>query len=207
MLSARLRTTAQTLPDVDTPSAMRLLHRLDDETREAHAAMHDAMRTTAYLHLLATLIDLATDPPLLARTGTRDHKPRRVAATIARRPWRRLAEAMHALGPDASDTELHRARILAKRARYASEAVAPIIGPPAAGLAAALADLQDCLGDDHDAVVTEAWLRRAAAADPASALAAGQLIAAERTRRAERRAEWPALWRTASTKRLHRWLN
>jgi CHAD domain-containing protein len=80
------------------------------------------------------------------------------------------------------------------------------MGPSANRLAKAIADLQTCLGDHQDTVVAESWLREVAAADPATGLAAGQLIALERFRRTELRAQWPAVWEAASRKRLRRWL-
>jgi len=62
------------------------------------------------------------------------------------------------------------------------------------------------LGDHNDTVVAEAWLRAAAAAIPTGRVAAGQLIAVERARRHELRAQWPEVWQVASAKKLRRWL-
>ena len=61
--------------------------------------------------------------------------------------------AVAALGPDPADEALHEVRIRAKRLRYACEAVAEVVGRPAADLARAAADLQGVLGDFHDAIV------------------------------------------------------
>ena len=84
-------------------------------------------------------------------------------------------------GPEPADEALHEVRIRAKRLRYACEAVAEVVGPPAVQLARAAADLQGVLGDFHDAIVAEDWLRSASAsATPAQSLAAGQLIARQR---------------------------
>ena len=78
-------------------------------------------------------------------------------------PWRKLRQATStgsAANPPTS--ELHQVRIRAKRARYAAEAAAAAI-PAAAPHAAAIAELQGVLGDQHDAVVAEEWLRDAVA--------------------------------------------
>ena len=100
------------------------------------------------------------------------------------------------------------ARILAKRCRYAAEAVAPALGKDAAKLGAAVADLQGVLGDLHDAVVAEAWLRQAVVRGPAAhALAAGQLIALERSEAEESRRAWREVWKQASARRLRAWLS
>ena len=53
---------------------------------------------------------------------------RSVVVRPVRKPWRRLAAAATAIGPDSPDGELHACRILAKRARYAAEAVVAIHG-------------------------------------------------------------------------------
>ena len=79
-------------------------------------------------------------------------------------PWRHLARAVAALGPHPADEALHEIRIRAKRLRYACEAVADVVGKPAVELARAAADLQGVLGDFHDAIVAEDWLRDASAA-------------------------------------------
>lgn len=163
-------------------------------------------RAPRYLNLLDTLVGLAAAPPFIEAPELTARSPTKVAPKIARRPWQRLADAVGALGPDPSDADLHQVRILAKRCRYAAEAVAPIVGPVAAHFAAAVADLQTVLGDHQDTVIAESWLREAAAATPSGCVAAGQLIAQERSRRIELRAQWPAIWRTASSKKLRHWL-
>ncbi|HKO83843.1 MAG TPA: CHAD domain-containing protein, partial [Actinomycetota bacterium] len=95
----------------------------------------------------------------------------------------------------------------AKRARYAAEAVEPVIGKPAEDYADAVADLQSVLGDHQDAVVGEAWLREAAgSARRDVALVAGQLIAAERASAADTRGRWPKVWKAANRKKLRAWL-
>ncbi len=98
-------------------------------------------------------------------------------------------------------------RIRAKRLRYASEAVSPAVGKPALALARAAADLQGVLGDFHDAIVAEDWLRTGTAgASPAQALAAGQLIARERDDAAQCRASWHDAWKRLNHKKRRAWL-
>jgi len=206
VLDARLIAHIATLPEVDAPGAAQLLRRLEDEAEVARAGMLDALRGTRYLDLLEALVDLASVLPLTEMPGLTVRSDAQLASKIARRPWRRLSEAVESLGPDPSDAELHQVRILAKRCRYAAEAVAPIVGPKAARFAAAVADVQTVLGDHQDTVVAESWLRHAAAALPSSGLAAGQLVALERSQRLELRAQWLSSWRAASSKKLRHWL-
>jgi CHAD domain-containing protein len=110
-------------------------------------------------------------------------------------------------GDHPSDDALHQIRIRAKRCRYAAEAAGPVFGEPAKGLARAVAGLQDVLGEQHDAVVAESWLRRAAiSARRDEAFVSGQLVVIERARAAASRERWRVLWAAASSRRLRSWL-
>jgi CHAD domain-containing protein len=110
-----------------------------------------------------------------------------------------------ALSPDSPDEELHHTRILAKRARYAAEAAAPVVGQEAQRFAKAAAGLQTVLGEHQDAVVAQGWLR-ANAGGGRRALAAGQLLARESARAAAARADWPRAWKLLNRKKLRAWL-
>ncbi len=104
--------------------------------------------------------------------------------------------------------ELHRVRILAKRARYATEAVLPVL-PAAARFAEAVTDLQNVLGEAQDRVVAIDWLRATGPTlDPAAAFAAGQLaghLTAQATAASARDA-WRPVAHTARRRRLRRWM-
>jgi CHAD domain-containing protein len=157
--------------------------------------------------------DTQTAAPAAGHAGVETSIPdrgapaRQEAPAIVRGPWRHLSRAVHALGPAPSDEALHEVRIRAKRLRYASEAVSPAVGKPALELARTAADLQGVLGDFHDAIVAEDWLRTGTAgASPAQALAAGQLIARERDDAAQCRASWHDAWRRLNHKKRRAWL-
>ena len=201
VLGARLRE----LHDVDTPGFDMLMSRLACEAAGARDAMLEALRDPRYLGLLDTLVDLAAAPPFVKPRPFTGRSPTKIAAKIARKPWRRLVDAVDALDPHPSDTDLHKIRILAKRCRYAAEAVAPLAGPKAASFAGAVADLQTVLGDHQDTVVAELWLRSVVPASPAERTAAEELIAAEQRWRIEFRSKWPAVWQAASSKPLRSW--
>jgi CHAD domain-containing protein len=121
---------------------------------------------------------------------------------ITEKPWRRVVEAVRALGSDPSDAKLHEVRILAKRSRYAAEATAPLLGPTAVRFAEAVEDVQTVLGNHQDTVLAEQWLLRAAVASPEVRDVVQQLIAVERARRSELRARWPAVWQRCVTRNL-----
>jgi CHAD domain-containing protein len=103
-----------------------------------------------------------------------------------------------------TDPELHRIRILAKRVRYAAEAVAAV-APGALNFAKAAAKLQTVLGEHQDSVTAQAWLR-AAHVSGRRAFAAGELIAMEHVAAADARAKWPKVWKALDRKSLHTWM-
>jgi len=198
VLTERLRGQARTLPPADADATAALLERLADQGAAARTAMLDALRTTRHDDLLDLLV-AAAEQPVLADTEKKSANW--LVTGVVRGQWRRLARAVDTLAEPPSDTELHQVRILAKRCRYAAEAAVPA----ACNRAARFAEVQTVLGDLHDAIVAEAWLRAAAAGLPGSALAAGELIAVQREENTRQRAAWPKTWRRASAPKLRAW--
>src|ERR1700674_500724 len=92
-----------------------------------------------------------------------------------------------------------------QRARYAAEAVAPVVGPDAAAFARAAAKLQTILGEHQDSVTAQAWLR-AARVSGRRAFVAGQLIALEGIAAGDARAKWPKAWKSLDSKRVRDWM-
>ena len=176
------------LPEQDAVGVGQLLHRLDDQAREARSALLQELRSPDYDQLLDTLVVIAARPPIAAEPpGLAGQRAADLAAGLIRRPWRRLKRAAKALGKHSPDPQWHAVRIRAKQCRYAAEAVAPVCGHQARRFAAAVAAVQDILGDHQDTVVAEAWLRNAGAGVSPACIAAGELIAAERLERARLR--------------------
>jgi CHAD domain-containing protein len=207
VLSARLATRLAALPEADAAGVHRLEVLLERQATDTRAAMLIGLRSPRYLHLLDTLVDLAAAPPFRKAAGKLTSRTsQRLASKIVQKPWRRVADAVEALGPDPSDGQLHEVRILAKRSRYAAEAAAPLLRPAATRFAAAVADLQTVLGDHQDTVLAEAWLRNAEVGHPEAVPTIRQLIALEQERRHALRAQWPAIWRKANAKKLHTWV-
>jgi CHAD domain-containing protein len=204
VLIDRFRAQAAALAEPDTGALAPLFRRLATEREEARARLLAVLDSPRYVALLDRLVAAAQDPPCLpdAQGPAAD-----VVVGLVARPWRRLRKAVEALPKHPSDDELHRIRILAKRARYAADAAAPVAGKRAAAFAAAVARLQTVLGDHHDAVVAEAWLRAAAeGADEAVAGAIDELIAVQRADAAAGRKAWRKAWARASDGKLRSWL-
>jgi CHAD domain-containing protein len=206
VLLARLQQHVLTLPKDDQPDAEPLLDRLAGRRAEAQARLLTALASPRYAELLERLVDAARAPRLDGDAG-RD-AAEEVVAGLVRRPWRKLRRAVADLGDAPSDEALHGVRIRAKRARYAADVAVPVVGEPARSFAKAMAGVQEVLGEHHDAIVAEQWLRDAAtdARTGATAVATGQLIAMQRAEADARRRAWPEAWRGASRKRHRKWM-
>jgi CHAD domain-containing protein len=177
------------LEQPERTAAGALVELLVAERETAQAIALDALTSERYFWLLDGLESAARGP----RVQRGEVSLRKLAAKEFKR-LRRLAER---LGPDATDEELHRARVLGKRARYTAELAEPEVGKPARRFVEQAKAFQDVLGTHQDAIVAEARLRGLLADSPGSgaAFAAGRLVERERRRRAEARAELPKAWR------------
>jgi CHAD domain-containing protein len=203
VLDERLRRLVADLPEQDARGAAALLRRLAAERAAARTRLLGGLDSDRYVKLLHALEDAAVSPRTLPEAEARAVD---VVGELVRRPWKHLAGAVDALGSEPADDALHEVRIHAKRCRYAAEAVAPVAGKPAQRLADAVAGVQTVLGDFHDAVVGEQWLRTAAPGATDRALVAGELVALERLEAARLRAGWKSAWKVASAKKLRSWL-
>ncbi|MEV0962328.1 CYTH and CHAD domain-containing protein [Streptomyces sp. NPDC049910] len=172
-------------------------HRAD--ARRRSVAVLDTGR---YLALLDTLDALLDEPPLLPAATA---KPAAALPKAVLKDYDRLAVRVeHALGLPAGhdrDTAMHDARKAAKRARYAAEAVTPVLGKPARKLAKRMKAVQTVLGDHQDSVVARETLRDLAVQAHAageSAFTWGLLFGCEQATAADRERELPGVWAEAS---------
>lgn len=203
VLGERLRREATQLPDADQAGVTALLARLAEESATARGDLLAALRSHRYVSLLDSLVEAVNEPRFAVADArpARSHAPELVAGA-----WHRLAHAVKAIGDEPTDADLHGVRILAKRCRYAAEAVEPVVGAPARRFARAMADIQTVLGDHQDTVVAEQWLRGAAVLATEGRLAAGELIMIERAERVRLRRLWPRTWHAAAARELRGWM-
>jgi CHAD domain-containing protein len=215
VLRDRLRRTAAIDPvaPLDEASVARIDAELAARHEDALTALDVVLRSDRYRALLERLVTAAAAPPLAAAQAeqpARDLLPRLVS-----RPWNRLVHGKDGisgagdLDPLAPDSHWHAVRVRAKRARYAIEAVAGVLGGSAAELGRAVAAVQNLLGEHQDAAVAaETWLSiaRQDPDDHTLAVTAGRLAERERAVVREMRAQFPAVWRNATRRRLVDWL-
>lgn len=193
VLLARLDAHAREL-DADGSARARavidaaLAQRMETATGEV-ASVVDSPR---YAALLDALVDGVRRPPLTEAA--------RAPADVALPPF--VAKAFRRLDRRVADLELdtpspvwHEARISAKRARYAADAVAPVLGHDMSRLAERLADVTDVLGRHQDAHVAQATLRALAPeAAPENAFALGRLLGIEEAAEMADRHAFLDLW-------------
>ena len=98
-------------------------------------------------------------------------------------------------------------RIKAKRARYAAELAAPVMGHSAERFVDWLKKLQDILGEHRDAAVAEARLRELAgeAPGPRAGFVAGLLVERQHARRQAARAAFEDCWREVQRRGRKAW--
>ncbi|MCW2549265.1 MAG: Inorganic triphosphatase YgiF, contains and domain [Mycobacterium sp.] len=168
-------------------------------TREAAAltASAEALQSDRYLRLLSVLVDAAREPVVSEAASASCSK---VLPPLVRGAWDRMAKSARKLEAAGEDDQWHEARIKAKQARYAAEAVTDVLGKPAARMAAGAKAVQEVLGDHQDAAIAADVLLALAADhldDAGLCLVAGRLIQANRCAVADSRREFPAAWNSA----------
>ncbi len=194
VLQARLDEHARHLDGGDEGRVAMIVDTvLDAQMDEADAAAQALVDSTRYLQLLDDLVEGVRRPPLTHRAEEPAARvlPRRVA-----KAFRRLERKVSGLAMDTPSPQWHEARIAAKRARYAADAVSPVIGHGMRDLAERLADVTDVLGHHQDAHVAQAAVRdmvnRSVA--PEDAFALGRLLAIEEAAEKADRESFLGLW-------------
>jgi len=180
-----------------------LATRLAQQRHILSRELGEALDGQRYGRLVERLRAGAHHPPFSGSGGPRrgkspaaDAPAQRVLPGLVHGQWKRLRRTVHHAGHHPSDGQLHRIRIRAKQLRYAAEVATPALGKGTRRTARRAADLQTLLGEHHDAVAAEAWLRREAERSTAAAsFVAGRLTAEERQIQSELEKQWRPIWR------------
>jgi CHAD domain-containing protein len=174
---------------------------LDPGDREAVESLLPVLvsrREAARAEMLDRLEAELTAPPART-TGT-------TLRQIAAKEFRALRREVRGLGEQPADEQLHEVRKTVKHARYAAELAELARGRKATRFVSAAKRVQDVLGEHQDAHVAEQAMRDLAEiAQPRAAAAAVLVIARQRARRAQRRAEFPDAWRTLEKRGSAAW--
>jgi CHAD domain-containing protein len=123
-------------------------------TTKSMAAVAAALKSARYDSLLEELDQLITDPPAGDEASVPAGKVLPAAALRSyRKTRRRMRTALQAAAGSEQENAFHQARKGAKQARYAAEAVSPVLGSGATCLARRMKKVQSVLGDHQDTVV------------------------------------------------------
>lgn len=199
VLLARVRKDVADFDADDRAAASTLIDALTGERDQYQQELLGALASKRYRKLLTGLAALATSADL-AQPAT-ELQPGTALIGSLRKPYRKLARAVDALGDKPEDDDLHALRIHGKRLRYAAETVLVSAKKSEAKhltvVVKACRELQNVLGEHQDAVVAAERLRALGTAqtDPRVTLVAGRIVERELVRRAAVRKRWPAVWR------------
>lgn len=120
-----------------------------------------------------------------------------VLPRLARRAWHRLVKRAADIDVTDDSAAWHRLRITAKRARYATDAMAPILGDGSERLGRKLASITEILGEHQDASIAQQAVREIALrpdVDGGQAFALGRLHEFERERQLSSRLAFADAW-------------
>jgi CHAD domain-containing protein len=131
----------------------------------ARRRLREAARGVVWRERLQRIAATVADPKLV--------QPRGAVEPIRREALRRVGRRLRRWDGSADPDDLHRLRILAKRARYACETLLPLLHVDPARYTERLARLQSALGSQRDAVQLLAWLRTLR--EPLSSVLLGRL--------------------------------
>ena len=193
---------------VDPTGYELFLSVLRTQRRSAALDLAEVLDSDRYILLLDKLHAATQRPPALWKAGQSGQlRASKALPRLVRRPWKKLLRQVQRAGSHPTDYELHRIRIRSKQLRYACEAASTVIGRPARKMAKAAERLQTELGNHHDAVEAEKWVRQVAAGgSEALVFSAGQLTSEERLRKRAASRHWRGDWRKIDRKSLYGWL-
>ena len=205
-LEARLRAYRSRLDVAERTELDGLADTAHRQRTEAASRLSSLVTKDEHGRAIAAVFQVMLDPPLVSP----DRLGAKVLLPILSARWATLRRGVSDLG-DLGDSsvpvaELHTIRSHARQCRYAAVMAVPVLAR-AGGLAKAVADVQDILGEVQRASTAIEWLRETALAGSSSrALVAGRVISMETSRAAEARRRWEQVWNRTSDKRRTKWL-
>ena len=178
VLTQRLDAHAGTLPPTDTEVVREHIDPiLAGRIAEAESLTLSMLDTPRYRSLVAALVAAVGDPHL---TEAAREPCAKALPPLMAQAYKKLARDARALDDEAPAEQWHEARITAKKARYAAEALAPVFGARVEALADALGEVTEVLGTHQDAYVAQVALREfAQSADGRTGYLLGLLHAVE----------------------------
>ncbi|WP_406695262.1 CHAD domain-containing protein [Singulisphaera sp. Ch08] len=195
----------------DAPEALAPLFRtLAVEHERASGRLKEVLKGERYRALIELLEQAVIVAPLCQNAG---EMRRSELPSLAGEAWKSLKKRGRALRPNDPDKDFHEVRKRAKRARYAAEDVADVLGKKRSKEARRFAEIatkvQDILGEHQDAVTAAQEISRIVALhrdDIPLKLAAHRLFKRQIRQADQSRERFFKAWRKLDRKKFRRWL-
>jgi CHAD domain-containing protein len=198
------------LKEVDRAAISPLFENVETRRAQARRRVADSLESDRYHALVEMLEQAALRPPLKEAAGMACQV---VLPPAAKAAWRRLSKAARDLRSNDPPEEFHEARKRAKRCRYTTELIAPLLGDRALRDASKFIRMttrvQDTLGEHQDALISASELETAMAehADDFALLENTSALLEEQRKRARAaRARFFRIWSRLDHKKLRRWM-
>ncbi len=190
VLHGHLAAAIEANPEIGADGGAEILGCLARERDQKRETLLFHLADSRAITLFDHLVDAAANPRIRRRAFR--HSASALLPALVQTTWRALRSGVDQLDSPPPEVELHAVRILAKRVRYAAEAVSPAVGRDARKFAKGAAAIQDSLGDLHDSVVAAQWLEHAATTElsRSAGFAAGRLAQQLRTQAALDASSW-----------------
>jgi CHAD domain-containing protein len=212
VLMARLKKAAQEIDPTGSSqvSLTPLFETLEARHARAAQALNDALRSDRYRSLVAALQHAAERPAL---TEAASEPCRAALPPAAATAWRRLKRGGRDLRRSDPDEEFHQLRKRAKRVRYTSELIAPVMGRSVANAAGRFIQLvtqvQNALGEHQDAVVAGQEIEQVLAEHPDETgfvQTATRLLESQNNAAEDARGAFFKIWAKLDRKKIRRWM-
>jgi CHAD domain-containing protein len=212
VLRERLREAAN--PE-DRRTLAPLQRLLGKRHRDAQTAMLEGLKSERYTELIERLRIGSHAPEMSIESG---EPPLEILLPQITDAWKTLARAANKLSPNDASIKYHRVRKMAKRVRYATDALLPNVAHEDSSqcedteqFIKRIKKLQDSLGELQDAVVAEKTVSiildsKLLAKHDRLEAAAKRLIASQKKAAKKAVRKFPKAWKAASDPKHRKWM-
>lgn len=190
----RLEKNIQVLDlELDPDLIARIRGQLIAETSLARDKFYEALASD---HCATLMTDLSTWGEGSAQIFSPHKDLKKILQILNSASWQGVRRAVTDQKSDPSDANMHRIRIIVKRARYLAEASGPILGKPVKRCARDLELLQAVLGEHQDSSVMSKWLSGLDLRTQAKSPTVQILLEFESRQRFQLRRQYRRIWRS-----------
>lgn len=185
---AYFREESGALDAQDRRPLTQFIAHLEAQRTNVQDVLLSELKSVRYLDLIRRLQQATHDPTVVESPVT--------LHDLAARAFKKLRKVIRRVEASVSSATIHEIRIKTKRARYAADLAAPVVGKPATRFIKKARTVQDVLGMYQDAIQAEAHVRAflKQSSNVRAAFVAGRMVERLLARRAKASKEMPTLW-------------